>query len=164
MKNYILLLGVAGVALGSYAAYAGNTATMQVSATIAHDASLSWVEDISIGTITIDPSQKSGSFICGFDGGIALAGDIEMKEGGVISVSGGHPGRIRANLPDLNGPMNNITITPSPLVVDGLSIDSFYLVYTDESNIYQVMPDGVSYSSLPQAKNYSGTITITYHE
>ncbi|MBR1648172.1 MAG: hypothetical protein IJ689_01065 [Alphaproteobacteria bacterium] len=56
MKNYILMLGIAAVSIGSYCAYAGNSATMTVTATIAHDVSLTKTGDISLGTITINPS------------------------------------------------------------------------------------------------------------
>ncbi|MBR1648113.1 MAG: hypothetical protein IJ689_00770, partial [Alphaproteobacteria bacterium] len=63
MNKYILLLGIAGVALGSYAAYASNSATMTVTATIAHDVSLSVTRNIS-WTMTIDPSQTWGDVDC----------------------------------------------------------------------------------------------------
>ena len=51
MNKYILMLGVAGVALGSYCAYAGNSATMTVTATIAHDVSLKVEQDLSYNLV-----------------------------------------------------------------------------------------------------------------
>ena len=56
MNKYILLTAVAGVALGSYVAYAGNSATMTVTATIDHDVSLNVTQDLDFGTITINPA------------------------------------------------------------------------------------------------------------
>ena len=79
MKKYILLIGVAGVALGSYCAYAGNSATMTVTATIAHDVSLTKTGDINLGTITINP---------------AYAGAVkwDYNESGTASVTSGADG------------------------------------------------------------------------
>ncbi|MBR1648505.1 MAG: hypothetical protein IJ689_02785 [Alphaproteobacteria bacterium] len=104
MNKYILMLGVAAVSIVSYAAYAGNSATMTVTATIAHDVSLNIVKDINFGTITIDPSQDTG-YIWGGDSGVPPAPDSEIG-GGVISVSGAQWGEFTANLPagtDLSG-------------------------------------------------------------
>ncbi|MBR1648353.1 MAG: hypothetical protein IJ689_01995 [Alphaproteobacteria bacterium] len=61
MNKYILMLGVAGVALGSYAAYAGNEDTMYVGVTIVHDVSLTKTRDINLGTITLNPDANSNS-------------------------------------------------------------------------------------------------------
>ena len=94
MNKYILLLGVAGVALGSYVAYAGNSATMTVTATIAHDVSLNVTRNIS-WNMTIDPSQTWGDVDC--------PGDVDGCEiedsGGVISGSM-TAGRFTANIPN----------------------------------------------------------------
>ena len=62
MNKYILLLGITGVALGSYCAYADNSATMTVTATIEHDVSLSIIRDLNLGTITLDPTARSCNF------------------------------------------------------------------------------------------------------
>ena len=56
MNKYILMLGIAAVSIGSYCAYAGNSATMTVTATIEHDVSLTVTQDIDFGTITINPA------------------------------------------------------------------------------------------------------------
>ncbi|MBR1648388.1 MAG: hypothetical protein IJ689_02180 [Alphaproteobacteria bacterium] len=95
MKNYILMLGIAGVALGSYAAYAGNSATMTVTATIAHDVSLVATSPLNIGTLTIDPSYTEG-------GQIAIGDDdiIYIQSGGIISLTGFSAGTFTANVPD----------------------------------------------------------------
>ena len=101
MKNYILMLGVAGVALGSYVAYAGNSATMTVTATIAHDVNLSVTRNIS-WTMTIDPSQTSGEidWLGDIDGC-----EVENNGDGIISASM-TPGRFTANIPNLANYLN----------------------------------------------------------
>ena len=93
MKNYILMLGIAAVSIGSYAAYAGNSATMTVTATIAHDVSLNVTRNIS-WTMTIDPSQTRGDVDCTgeHDG-------CDYANGGVISGSM-TAGRFTANIPN----------------------------------------------------------------
>ena len=97
MKNYILMLGVAGVALGSYCAYASNSATMTVTATIAHDVSLSVTQNLDIGTITINPSLNNGvDEDFGFD--MDSSGQIHNQKPAVISVSGTTIGTLTANI------------------------------------------------------------------
>ncbi|MBR1648188.1 MAG: hypothetical protein IJ689_01145, partial [Alphaproteobacteria bacterium] len=112
MNKYILLLGVAGVSIGSYTAYATNSATMSVTATIAHDVSLNVTQDLELGTITIDPSQNTG-FI-----GYGAFDEIRSNpEGGVIAVNGYTAGRFTANIANptaCNGarnPCGGLTIT-----------------------------------------------------
>ncbi|MBR1648319.1 MAG: hypothetical protein IJ689_01810 [Alphaproteobacteria bacterium] len=93
MKNYILLIGVAGVALGSYCAYAGNSATMTVTATIAHDISLGNVTDLNIGTITINPaSNESGAVYYNLDG------TFKSKSGPITAATDATPGTFTANV------------------------------------------------------------------
>ncbi|MBQ8677376.1 MAG: hypothetical protein IJ529_02765 [Alphaproteobacteria bacterium] len=95
MKNYILLLGVAGVALGSYCACASNSATMQVTATIAHDVSLRVTRNIS-WNMTIDPSQTYGDIDwLGEKDGC----EVENNGDGIISASM-TAGRFTANIPN----------------------------------------------------------------
>ena len=58
MNKYILMMGVAGVVLGAYSAIASNSATMTVTATIAHDVALTKTQDMNLGTITINPAYS----------------------------------------------------------------------------------------------------------
>ncbi|MBQ8677566.1 MAG: hypothetical protein IJ529_03760, partial [Alphaproteobacteria bacterium] len=94
MNKYILLLGVAGVALGSYVAYAGNSATMTVTATIAHDVSLNVTRNMS-WTMTIDPSQNYGDIDCPGDNDSCET----QNSSGIISGSM-KSGRFTANIPN----------------------------------------------------------------
>ena len=94
MKNYILMPGIAAVSIGSYCAYAGNSATMTVTATIAHDVSLNVTRNIS-WTMTIDPSQTYGETDC-----FGYVDGCEIEDsGGVISGSM-TAGRFTANIPN----------------------------------------------------------------
>ncbi|MBR1648008.1 MAG: hypothetical protein IJ689_00225 [Alphaproteobacteria bacterium] len=94
MKKYILLLGIAAVSIGSYCAYADNSATMTVTATIAHDVSLNVTRNIS-WNMTIDPSQTYGSVDCSGE----VDGCEDYNEVGVISGSM-TAGRFTANIPN----------------------------------------------------------------
>ena len=96
MNKYILMLGVAGVALGSYCAYAGNSATMTVTATIAHDVSLDNVTNLSLGTITINPGYT------GFTGwNYDDSGEANYFEGqAIVSISNATFGTFTANIPN----------------------------------------------------------------
>ena len=97
MNKYILLLGIAGVALGSYCAYAGNSATMTVTATIAHDVSLTGTGDISLGTITVNPGYTGTDTEWSYsDSGIP---SIESGEG-IVSLSNQTVGTFTANIPN----------------------------------------------------------------
>ncbi|MBR1648934.1 MAG: hypothetical protein IJ689_04980 [Alphaproteobacteria bacterium] len=93
MNKYILMLGIAAVSIGSCAACAGNTATMQVTATIAHDVSLTINEGIAADLI-INPSQTSGSIHP------SLGGSPDVS-GGIMAGSSVASGDFRANVPDL---------------------------------------------------------------
>ncbi|MBR1648801.1 MAG: hypothetical protein IJ689_04295 [Alphaproteobacteria bacterium] len=95
MKNYILLTAVAGGVLGSYCAMASNSATMTVTATIAHDVSLRVTRNIS-WNMTIDPSQTRGDVDCSEE---VDGCEIENNDG-VISGSM-TAGRFTANIPNL---------------------------------------------------------------
>ncbi|MBR1649276.1 MAG: hypothetical protein IJ689_06760 [Alphaproteobacteria bacterium] len=170
-KTFLILL-LFGVSYTAYNA-AAVSENFAISTTIDHeitlgnfraasaDANLDVTGDLALGTITINPIYQTGSFMPDTNGGIYIVEGTEQKSGGVISVSGGHTGRIRVNLPDPYIPQDYIFITPDPLVVDVLSINTF-MIWNVEDNIYAIMPDEVSYSSLPRAKNYSGSVTITY--
>ncbi|MBR1648820.1 MAG: hypothetical protein IJ689_07770 [Alphaproteobacteria bacterium] len=155
MKNYILLIGVAGVALGSYCAYAGNSATMTVTATIAHDVSLSVTRAWNIGTITINPSEESGDALIN-------KGDTSYYglTGGIISITGTQNGRFTANLPE------SCQLTPT----DCLNVPDFITVGGIRSDFgvghisgstYEIWGD-ITYDSLPQEGEYSASLFIEY--
>ncbi|MBR1648907.1 MAG: hypothetical protein IJ689_04845 [Alphaproteobacteria bacterium] len=151
MKKYILLLGVASVALGSYAAYAGNSATMTVTATMAHDVSLVKVKDINLGTITIDPSQTTGWTEADHRSSAPEYG------GGVIAVSNWEWGEITANIPESD------TLRIINEQIDApLGIEEGF-IYHISDNRYGVNLS-IYYDSLPAQKTYNGSIEIIYVE
>ena len=96
MNKYILMLGVAAVSIVSYAAYAGNSATMTVTATIAHDVSLNVDHDLNMGTITVDPSD----FEWGGRIDLNLDGTLQRKSDNIISYSGFSAGIFTASVSD----------------------------------------------------------------
>ncbi|MBR1649379.1 MAG: hypothetical protein IJ689_07280 [Alphaproteobacteria bacterium] len=165
MKNYILLLGVAGVALGSYCAYAGNSATMTVTATIAHDVSLNVTRNIS-WTMTIDPSKTLGDVDC-FN--TVDRCEIEDSEG-VISGSM-TAGRFTANIPSTNNWLNVLSFEENDSSY-GLIIDSneygnkFYVnIQIEHVSGYEFAVTGLAaYNDVvPAPKVYDfGSVTIQY--
>ena len=170
MKKYILMLGVAGVALGSYCAYAGNSATMTVTATIAHDVSLTVTQQFNLGTITIDPSQSQGDFVFN-----PQASEPDSAGGGIISVTGASHGRFTANIPNLSAcPLAEDS--SSIVSCGGLSISDNYIELDEDSdfvvgigfargsgNEFIVGADEIGYyNGAPKHKTYSGSIAINY--
>ena len=164
MKIYILMLGVAGVVLGSYCAYAGNSATMTVTAKIEHDVSLRVTQNIS-WTMTIDPSQTSGDVDC-ID---IVDGGEGYSSGGVISGSM-TAGRFTANIPNPNNYENVLSFEESG--DDQMSIlsdeycDKFSTaVHIGHVSGYEFAVTGfASYSGVvPAPKVYDfGSVTIQY--
>ena len=151
MKNYILMLGIAGVALGSYCAYAGNSATMTVTATIAHDVSLTLGESLSFGNITINPSETSG--FLRFDIPTLLAyGD------GVMAVRDYHIGTFTANVPNPSQ-KTGLSLTYNNDMA-GLIFRGYGIVH-ESGNLFTV-GGKLEYTSVPSEGEYSGTITISY--
>ena len=157
MKNYILMLGIAAVSIVSYCAYASNSATMTVTATIAHDVSLTVTRQYKLGTITIDPSQTSGS-------GITTGNDVN---GGIISVSGYEVGLFTANIPSeysVPGPEPEevLSISPSTMTMGGITFkDPFIMWYSGTT--FAVGYDSMSYTGLvPTAGDYEDSISISY--
>ncbi|MBR1648870.1 MAG: hypothetical protein IJ689_04650 [Alphaproteobacteria bacterium] len=151
MNKYILLLGVAGVALGSYCAYASNSATMTVTATIVHDVSLTLGESLSFGNLTINPSETSG--------GIAFRNPTEVDYGGgVMAVRDYHIGTFTANVPNPSQ-RTGLSVTDNNdmagFVVGNLGIEH------KSGNQFEV-GGSIDYSSVPSEGEHSGTITISY--
>ncbi|MBR1649110.1 MAG: hypothetical protein IJ689_05880 [Alphaproteobacteria bacterium] len=163
MKNYILMLGIAGVALGSYCAMASNSATMTVTATIAHDVSLRVTQNIS-WTMTIDPSQTKGDVDC--------SGEVDgcdYANGGAISGSM-TAGRFTANIPNPANYENVLSFEESGEWFISIPSDEygdkFHLnIEIDQVNGYEFAVTGVAdYNGVvPAPKVYDfGSVTIKY--
>ncbi|MBR1649113.1 MAG: hypothetical protein IJ689_05900 [Alphaproteobacteria bacterium] len=156
MKNYILMLGVAGVALGSYCAYAGNSATMTVTATIAHEVNIRNISHINLGTITIDPSADSG-----FHAAEESCAWASIGEGNSIkSISGSPCGYFTA---DFSGTCsNNFSVTPATVDWNNLQFQ-FFVLDTDTTGRCKVATEiELSDDSVPAPGTYNGSLTIDY--
>ena len=170
MKNYILILGIAGVALGSYAAYAGNFATMTVTARIEHDVSLSLDGDeMEFGTFYIDPSNTEG-------------GDIQYSESGaitsrpayIVSASDVTPMNFTANIPNPEA-CNAVSDTCGGLSLSNVGeayifgaaagdYCQLFIKYTGIGNNFKIFPDYCRFD-FPEdvvLGDHSDTITISY--
>ena len=161
MNKYILLLGIAGVALGSYAAMASNEATMTVTATIAHDVSLRVTQNIS-WTMTIDPSQTRGDVDC--------SGDVDgceiQNEYGIISGSM-TAGRFTANIPNPANYDNVLSFEGNNGRIIGNEYgDKFTAnIEIDHVSGYEFAVTGIAeyYDVVPAPKVYDfGSVTIKY--
>ncbi|MBR1648297.1 MAG: hypothetical protein IJ689_01690 [Alphaproteobacteria bacterium] len=172
MKNYILLLGVAGVALGSYAAYAGNSATMTVTATIAHDVSLTKTGDINLGTITINPAYTGFSLWNYSDSGVIRY----TEQGAIVSAPNATVGTFTANIPNPSA-CNTVSVSCGGLSVydegyvynlfggnDRSNFCDIYFKYSGIENKFEVSPYdcGIDDISKVTPGNHSGTLTISY--
>ncbi|MBR1648626.1 MAG: hypothetical protein IJ689_03400 [Alphaproteobacteria bacterium] len=177
MKKYILLLGVAGVALGSYAAYAANSATMTVTATIAHDVSLTKTGDLSLGTITINPAYTGDDTHWNYsDSGVISY----TNKGAVVSAPNVTVGTFTANIPNPEACSSESWICGG-LSLAGTSYDTinnifggsdnsnkcyFYIKYTGSDNNFKVYPGGCRISagkiSSVTTGEHSSTLTINY--
>ncbi|MBR1648085.1 MAG: hypothetical protein IJ689_00625 [Alphaproteobacteria bacterium] len=175
MNKYILMLGVAGVALGSYAAYAGNSATMTVTATIAHDVSLSVTQDIDLGTITINPAYTGVTQWGYSDSGVI----IYETQGAIVSADNMTVGTFTANIPNPSA-CNTSTSACGGLAIEGNDEDNFiynffgegdnycgfHIKYSGTGNIFKIysMPNECYISDVSQVTPgpHSGTLTISY--
>ncbi|MBQ8677397.1 MAG: hypothetical protein IJ529_02870 [Alphaproteobacteria bacterium] len=175
MKNYILMLGVAGVALGSYCAYAGNSATMTVTATIAHDVSLTKTQDVNLGTITINPAYTGDDTGWYFNdsGIISIYG-----QGAIVSISNVTVGTFTANIPNpelcssgdtecgglyVTG-NDNSRITNIFGGDDDSNVCSFWIKYSGSGNSFKIFPDYCDIRDVSKVTpgSHSGTLTISY--
>ncbi|MBR1648713.1 MAG: hypothetical protein IJ689_03840 [Alphaproteobacteria bacterium] len=168
IKNYILMLGIAGVALGSYAAYAGNSATMTVTATIVHDVSLVATSPLNMGTLTIDPSNIEEAQIY-----ISSNGSILGKNGGIISLTGFSAGTFTANVPDsckVSNFADSRTADHHPCFEADTELYFGNTIIYEPSveyisgNTFSFMYDFWNYGPgvVPTSGDYSGSITIKY--
>ncbi|MBR1648605.1 MAG: hypothetical protein IJ689_03295 [Alphaproteobacteria bacterium] len=182
MKNYILLLGVAAVSIGSYCAYAGNSATMTVTAAIAHDISLIKTRDINMGTITINPAVTAGPTRWFYSD----TGEYSLSTGeAIISADNATVGTFTANISNPSY-CDGESFSCGGLVVTGNydnEIYSFFgeysegyagsnscgfkIKYSGSENIFKVYPSfcyiGASGLSYVTAGSHSGTLTISYN-
>ncbi|MBR1648523.1 MAG: hypothetical protein IJ689_02875 [Alphaproteobacteria bacterium] len=174
MKKYILMLGVAGVALGSYCAYAGNSATMTVTATIAHDVSLTVTQSPSFGTITINPAYPSETDSPYVD--YNESGTVRNKtDAYIINATAATPGEFTANIPnptDCNGSSyecGGLEIPNSGEVgvvgdATGYNYCQFIIKYTGSSNVFKLLPDACNFNDVRRvtAGTHSANLTISY--
>ncbi|MBR1648847.1 MAG: hypothetical protein IJ689_04535 [Alphaproteobacteria bacterium] len=152
MNKYILMLGVAGVALGSYCAYAGNSATMTVTATIAHDVSLKVEQDLSYNLV-IDPSISNGSFNSA----------TEIATGGVkpMPISSYNVGIFTATV---EFKVDCFSVSPSSLSKNELTVNGFAVTGGGGGGNY-FLDATISYDeNIPSVNSYDfGKVTITYN-
>ncbi|MBR1649512.1 MAG: hypothetical protein IJ689_07975 [Alphaproteobacteria bacterium] len=165
MNKYILMLGIAAVALGRYAAYAGNTATMTVTATIAHDVSLSVTQDIDLGTITINPADADN------DGWIYynLDGTVKSKSDPITAAPNATLGTFTANIANpsaCDGSSNTCGGLMVPTIggiFGGSHTSCRFVIEYGTLNEFRVVPtdcDFVAGEAL--AGTHTQTITISY--
>ncbi|MBR1647988.1 MAG: hypothetical protein IJ689_00120 [Alphaproteobacteria bacterium] len=157
MKKYILLLGVAAVSIGSYCAYAGNSSTMTVTATIAHDVSLTVTRDYNVGTITIDPSNT--------EGGACISESTSYKCAyGITSITGTQWGRFTANVADSCKVSDSpcFTVTPSVFKFGGITLNNAWFGHISD-NTFEFVYDMLDYDTVPTSGDYSSVITINYN-
>ncbi|MBR1649324.1 MAG: hypothetical protein IJ689_07000 [Alphaproteobacteria bacterium] len=175
MKNYILMFGIAGIALGSYCAYAGNSATMTVTATIAHDVSLTNTGDINLGTITINPAYTGDTRWDYSSSGIIRY----ITQGAIVSAPDITIGSFTANIPNPED-CDPDFVGCGRFIIEGNNDDNyiealfggsdssngcgFSIEYSGDGNSFKVYPQDCYISDIPAVTTgtHSGTITITY--
>ncbi|MBR1648158.1 MAG: hypothetical protein IJ689_00995 [Alphaproteobacteria bacterium] len=154
MNKYFLMLGVATVALGSYCAYATNSATMTVTATIAHDVSLSVGQPLSFGTVTINPSIAEGNIAVG----IVQA----TFDGGVLSITDDQYGTIVGTFPASGFSFTKEIVTPFAAPVSWHN-ENDPRVHTAECTATTCPVEGrIKYESVPAEATYTSTVRFTY--
>ena len=176
MNKYILMMGVAGVVLGAYSAIASNSATMTVTATIAHDVALTKTGDINMGTITINPAYSGSATEWDYSD----SGVIDLYSQGAI-VSATSPitvGTFTANIANptdcdgIENPCGGLRVTGN----DGEYINNifggdddsnfcgFKIKYSGTGNSFKVYPvDCMIYDvSSVTTGSHEGTLTISY--
>ena len=170
------MLGVAAVSIGSYAAYAGNSATMTVTATIEHDVQLGSVTNLSLGTITINPAyddELGDTFWEYSDSGVISY----ANKGAIVSASNATVGIFTANIPN---PSACNTLSPECgglSFAEGGMINNFFggnddsnvcrlgIKYSGSENIFKVYPHDcyIALVSSVTTGLHERTITISYN-
>ncbi|MBR1648207.1 MAG: hypothetical protein IJ689_01240 [Alphaproteobacteria bacterium] len=160
MNKYILMLGVAALSLAAYAVRAGNSDTMTVSATIAHDVNLSVSTNMSFA-LTVDPSKTTGWYQTG-------ATPTADGTGVLLAQSSSTRGVFSATTPS-GYSVSKFTITPATLTGDvdsHVTVGNFAVVAgATASGTTTYYVDGkLSYTASPKAStDYDfGSVTITY--
>ncbi|MBR1648947.1 MAG: hypothetical protein IJ689_05045 [Alphaproteobacteria bacterium] len=164
MNKYILMLGVAAVSIGSYCAMASNSATMTVTATIAHDVSLTVTKDYNVGTITINPAYTEGAYCVSSDSDYSPCNGV----GGIISITGTQWGRFTANVAD--SCKDNVDVydcfnaTPTSLNFGGITLGNYNFGYVS-GNTFEFWYGDIEYdeNTVPTSGDYSSEITINYY-
>ncbi|MBR1648584.1 MAG: hypothetical protein IJ689_03180 [Alphaproteobacteria bacterium] len=141
MNKYILMLGVAAVSIGSYCAHADNSATMTVTAIVTHDVSLTNVNDIDLGTITINPASNDELEIY-----YNLDGTVKSKSDPVTAATDATLGTFTANIANpsaCDGSSNTCgglsVHNIMSFFAHGLNGCGFAIVY-DSENKFKVVP------------------------
>ena len=167
MKKYILMLGIAAVSIGSYCAYARNSATMTVTATIAHDVSLGNITDLNIGTITINPAGYGEGYVS-----YNLDGTVKSASG-ITAATDATPGTFTANIA-ISSACDGSSFTCGGLSVPERVIDILgesrgynscvFVIKHDSSNKFKVVPSECMFRSpfYTVAGTHTQTITISY--
>ncbi|MBR1648597.1 MAG: hypothetical protein IJ689_03250 [Alphaproteobacteria bacterium] len=158
MNKYILMLGIAAVSIGSYAAMASNSATMNVTATIAHETNIRNISDINLGTITIDPSKSWGNVIednCAW-GGIG-------EENGIKSISGNPCGYFTADF-NTNQYLCGDVFSVTPESANWNNVHFYFGANnTDTSGRCKVTAEFSYDGRVPAQDTYNGSLTIEYN-
>ncbi|MBR1648837.1 MAG: hypothetical protein IJ689_04485 [Alphaproteobacteria bacterium] len=169
MNKYILMLGVAAVSIGSYCAYAGNSATMTVTATIAHDVSLNVTQDVELGTITINPAYNGRDT----DWSYSDSGIVDYyTQGAIVSADDATVGTFTANIPNPSGcsliyygeSCNGLSFTDGVVDFGGTGNECGFFIKHVSGNAFSVVPWGCELQN-PAATTvgeHSGTIEISY--
>lgn len=169
------MLGVAGLAFGSYCAYADNSATMTVTATIAHDVSLKTTGDINLGTITVNPAYTGWTDWQYSDSGVVSY----INKGAIISAPDITVGTFTANIsnPEACSTANDYCgglYLESDNGDDFLSLftesgsDSacfFYIKYSGDGNNFKVYPRNCTIYDISKVTpdRHTGTLIINYN-
>ncbi|MBR1648726.1 MAG: hypothetical protein IJ689_03905 [Alphaproteobacteria bacterium] len=152
MKKYVLMLGIAAVSIGSYCAYAGNSATMTVTATITHDVSLNVSRAFDIGKITFNPSYSNGG--ANFDG---TTWTID-ENAGIMSISGTRTGLFTANIPN---PSTKMGLSIESETMEKITLKDVVIDYVSD-NVFRVFAARIWINQFPSEGACSGTINIKY--
>ena len=170
------MLGVTAVALGSYAAYASNSATMTVTATIAHDVSLSVTQDLDLGTITINPAYTGETnWNYNWDSGAIYY----LNQGAIVSADNATVGTFTANIPNPSACSRGeyscgglSVVGNGPFALNdffGGSGESTYCTfmihYSESENTFKLSPDECYIGDVSKVTTgaHSGTLTISYN-
>ncbi|MBR1648033.1 MAG: hypothetical protein IJ689_00355 [Alphaproteobacteria bacterium] len=171
MNKYILLTAVAGVVLGSYAAYAANSDTMNVSVTVTHDVSLTVTHNLNMGSITVNPGADWSQ-----GGVIEFATDgsgMSSKTGNITSYSGFSIGTFTANVLDwckvdgiafnADSGIDHPCFRAPNIQLGNTIMERPYIIY-DSDNKFKFQYNSISWdnTAIPQSGEFGQNIVIEY--